>query len=503
MTKKLKKEWGYLIPLILSIILGVRKGFSPDTYNKYVYLLFSGGAIGAFACVSLSSRKVFSQKVEKVCKAVCLFMPFTVATIDNDTYWIIAVGRNVILHGFDRIDRINFYHFHSIVQQWLVAVSFASVDRLFGLKGIVVISGLIGLLLVLVTYKAVENSKIPWTITFCTMTAFMIFLTSRPFMISALLLAVEYLEYRKNKLWMIPLTGILFINVHMALWPMQILLLGTLLVESLFERTLSLGKIICVALIVPLSVLNPYGMEGFMYPFHIMSKNISYIGEMASPFSYLSTASIVMMVELSFSVLVIIIALVRRKKLRIGPVIALAGTMAMACTAGRHVILTGIPLPYVLSDFASGETVKRKERAGQVISGAMIAMMCCCCFFMGVNNGRNIYEKAFNTLDNYQRGVLYTGMDAGGYAAYRGYHSYIDARTEPHYELYNGKFDYWDEYINSLRHGAEGIVEKYHFNYALCLRDIDDSMIKEMKKHKAKVIYSDKNCILYMAVEKN
>lgn len=494
--KMLKKQWIYAIPIAVSAIVGIRKGYDPDVYDKYVSLWLILTGMFAFACVGLSSRRVFSPVFEKAAKIVCLFIPFAVCTIDMDTFWIVSVGRNILKYGFDKVDRINFYHFHSIAQQWLTAVTFAGIDHIAGMRGLMVFTALIGFLFTAVTYQTVRDIKIPWTITLCVMVVYMHYLSSRPFMISALLLAVEYLEYRRKRYWLIPVTGILFINVHMALWPMEILLLGTLLVESLFERTLSIEKVVCVGLIIPASLLNPYGVEGFIYPFHILSKNLSYISEMASPVKYFSVGSITFALEVLFIVQGAFTTIRQKKKFRIGPLIALAGTLGMTLTAGRHIVLTCIPLPYVLGNFATGEQPPRKDMVGQVMAGFALLCLCVVSFTDMKNNVEVPYKKAFDVLDRQPKGVLYTGMDPGGYASYRGYHPYMDARTEPHYKIYNGKFDWWDEYIMSMGN-AKTIINKYKFDYVLCVNNVDFSMQKEMKRMHSKVLYRDSRCTLY------
>lgn len=491
-----KKQGVIALSVLLSAIVVLGKGYAVDTYDKYVALWLILAGLLAFACVILSSRKIFSPMFEKIAMVASVSIPFLTANVDMDTFWIVSVGRNILKHGFDGIDRINFYHFHSIAQQWLTAVTLAEIDRYLGRCGLIFFTGVIGLLFAYVTYQAARETKIPWTVTLCVMVVYMHFLSTRPFMISALLLAVEYLLFRRGKYWMIPVTGILFINIHMALWPMQILLLGTLLVEAFFEKRLTLEQIICVALVVPAALLNPYGQEGFLYPFSIMSKNLSYLTEMASPLRYFTVCSTTFIMELLFVGQIVVSSVWHKKRMRIGPLIALAGTMGMTATAGRHVVLTCIPLPYILAEFASGEKAEGKEKVGMVMSATVIACLLVASYTDVINKEQIRYQKAIDVLDGQPSGVLYTGMNAGGYASYRGYHPYMDGRTEPHYLAYNHEFDWWDEYLRSMG-DAKPLVEKYRFDYALCDRDVDGAMITEMKKRHAKVLYSDSSCVLY------
>lgn len=65
--------------------------------------------------------------------------------------------------------------------------------------------------------------------------------------------------------------------------------------------------------------------------------------------------------------------------------------------------------------------------------------------------------------------TLYTGFNNGAYMEWRGYKPYIDARPEIYQKDINGVFDYYDEYMQTMKPDADmgGFLAKYGFTHLI------------------------------------
>ena len=456
---------------------------------------------------------------EKLSKIMLLFVPLYSTNFDNDTYWMIAVGRNLIKYGHDGIDRINFYSFHSIAQQHTLDIIFAWLDKWggrFAVVGFTIFCCYLGEIFV---YRMMKRRiSAPGIATYTAIALLEPYMTTRALCFSSMLLIAEfiilddYAHYGRNRLFIIPLISLVFINIHMALWPMQIVFLGTFIAEWIIRRLRKKEecfRILPILGLIPLmlgaSFLNPYGLEGFLYPFGTYTHDISFITELHSSFQ---THPIFIMPLLTVTIYIFASKDVLHR-ISFSSASGFAGTFLMAAKNLRHISLTPVAASSIVSEtlrgYPLGEASHFEKRAAQILptiicAGAII-------YIGGFSHYLTVskYKGAFDYLKAQNEEIRpYTSLNTGGYAAYRGIKGYMDARTEPHYKNYNHQFDWFNEYLDVYygRKPISGLIRKYHFNYVV----LDKSTTYEKRYFKvhpwtASCVYHDENAEVWRVTE--
>lgn len=183
-----------------------------------------------------------------------------------------------------------------VLTQWGGSLFYYTVHQMFGLDGLRITRVILGLL-ILAIFFVYSSRKIPYALSL--FLTFIIFfpIESRSFLrpdffnftfIQIFLIAL--FAHRDAKtwkpLWTIPLTGIVWVNIHIGSFMYGFLTMGIFLFHyfiqyiqarnakneteshDLFRKLEQLGAVTVIYLI--LFFLTPYGLEGFLYPFKVL-----------------------------------------------------------------------------------------------------------------------------------------------------------------------------------------------------------------------------------------
>jgi hypothetical protein len=320
-----------------------------------------------------------------------------------------------------------------------------------------------------------------------------VFWSPRPQMFSfALGAAVLYLLhlYKRrqiDRLWLIPLLIVLWVNLHGGFAIAFILLLGTIAGEVLGNllgdtrpsvvRGARLGKLVGVtAVSVPLVALNPYGLRMLAYPFDTVGIGAlqDFIQEWATPdFHEAQTWPFLLLL------LGIIAAFgISGRRADWTDLTLVAGTAAMALLAGRNIALFALVATPVLTRHLDawlterGWQVRPRRRIGGrmlvvnwvllgvIVAGAMVKASAA----LGRETMREAQAELFPVeLAAYLEqtrpaGNLFNSYNWGGYLIFAAPQVpvYVDGRTD----LYNDEFlrQYLDVLL--LRHEWEASLER-------------------------------------------
>lgn len=215
-------------------------------------------------------------------------------TIDNDTYYLLALGRSIHADGIPTTDPLIMDgNYPVVIQQWLYAFLLWSLYQATGLLGTYLVSMAAGFLILLVFYRLcvlVSDGNIALCRVLTVYFALFFYpiisgAAVRPQVFSsALLICALFLLERVARgvsrpqalLSLVPLS-ILLINLHAAMWPFLPFLIGVYLLESLLpqhslekyfltqrhpEKNFLLGSLLAVLLA---GLLNPYGSGAMLY----------------------------------------------------------------------------------------------------------------------------------------------------------------------------------------------------------------------------------------------
>lgn len=199
---------------------------------------------------------------------------------EGDLWWHIKVGeqalREMQVPGFDEFTFTAFQSEYLFSYSWLSAVCFYVVYKLFGLSGLVLVQALTGTtIFALLLRECVRQGVAPSFSAVLTLFCFLGYYSfgsirsqifSFLFFCLFFLLCRNYLTQGQNRLWLLPVVMIAWINSHGA-WVIGIVLLGIFLGSLLLERwwnpTLELSlrpMLVWTAVTLLVLPLNPEGL---------------------------------------------------------------------------------------------------------------------------------------------------------------------------------------------------------------------------------------------------
>ncbi|QWR77906.1 tetratricopeptide repeat protein [Candidatus Magnetomonas plexicatena] len=166
---------------------------------------------------------------------------------DTDIFYHLSGGRYITTHM--KIPTTSYFSFVSpqrmwVDYYWLFQVFTYKIYSLFGSFGLVFVRSLIFLVTELIVFMFLlkgKNKSLPY-VTFIFSMYFLLLLPrglqSRPHAVSYLCVAVfiYILEFKREKIWLLPVIAALWVNFHGIEYPVMILIAGTYLFEAYVSR---------------------------------------------------------------------------------------------------------------------------------------------------------------------------------------------------------------------------------------------------------------------------
>ena len=429
-----------------------------------------------------------------------LFVSINCFRIDNDFWFLINLGKNILNNGFTRIEPFTIHNdFSFIIQQWLSDVIFYIIYSKFGVYGMMIFLSILICIIVTLIYKlcmlASENNvKISTTITIIiTFLLNMYFITTRPQVFDILLLLCElyllelYVIKNNNlSLFLLPIVSLLMINLHSSLWLMLFVFLLPYFAEKILLKSKYKLKPLIISTIIMLLVglINPYGLDSIKYLFS--SYGITEINEAVAEMQPLTVTLAIGYYIITF--LVFISYYINKGDNKLRYLFLFLGTCYLGLSHYKGILffLVGIVLSLSnnLNHLVKEEGIQEKYYKLKTSNLVIIIFMMCCVLLFGINlyslnineySKVELYDIANYLDDNADKNIkLYTGYNVGGYLEYRGYKCYIDARAEVFLKANNKKEDIFMEYYNLQKNqlNINSFLNKYNFDY-LVVRSSD------------------------------
>lgn len=184
---------------------------------------------------------------------VLLIVFFTISivpkTFQNDTFYTIAIGKQIIEHGLDDVEHFSWHEgLDYQTPHWFFDYITGLIYNVFGLEGIYILVCALSAILMLVIYFNMVNKGINWVIAYIStmVTAYLLkdyVFTARAQVLSYLLFFIEiiliegFLKY-KSKWDAIALfiVSVLIANIHAGAWPMFFILFLPYIGEYVLEQ---------------------------------------------------------------------------------------------------------------------------------------------------------------------------------------------------------------------------------------------------------------------------
>lgn len=461
-------------------------------------------------------KKVFKKIKEKIAKYhppkpvlfLYFFIPIIIAVsraivLDNDIWFLLNTGKYVVNNGFPITEPFTIHsNFSFIVQQWLTDVIFYFIHHLFGGWGLFILTMLLFLLILFISYKLcmlVSENRMHLSVLLSSIMGFLytlFYVRSRPQMFDfiiflSLFYCLETYIRKKNTkyLYILPVLSILLINLHASVWFLLFLFTLPYLIDTYSFKILCFRSekyerkplLLAIFFMFISGLINPYGIDSIAYIF--TSYNSVYINntvnEMKAPI--INTAQGLFIYTTIFLVLLIFMCN-KKKEIKVRYFLLFLGTTYLSlCNikSYSYFITTSI---FFLGDYLKEyfEIYKEKYYYSKIfkikyaICLSILFLLLAGTVYMNYSN----FEKtALTPIVDYmekklhidKESKIYTMYDDGGYVEYRGYKAYIDPRAEIFLKKNNKKEDIFKEYYK-LQLGQENCKDfllKYDFDYLI------------------------------------
>lgn len=184
--------------------------------------------------------------------------------IDPDFGWHLATGNLILKSGFPKTDPYSYTmpSFPIIEYEWLVDVTFAKLYPIVGLPGISILFSALFLSAVLISVSGSKKLKIPLFV--IGISSLIPFFSVSPKIFSWLLFPVFIIAVYSKTFWkkywlLIPLTIVLWTNLHGSFPEALVILSVVFICKSFRERRIWLKGLMVTFLSLLATLINPYG----------------------------------------------------------------------------------------------------------------------------------------------------------------------------------------------------------------------------------------------------
>lgn len=301
--------------------------------------------------------------------------------VDNDTYYLLALGREISEGGIPYTDPLIMDgDYPVVIQQWLYAWIMWSIYSITGLAGPYAVTIAAGFGILSVFYflcrMVSDNDETVSRVTTVMFTlAFfklIIGMSVRPQTISSLILisALFLLEKvarggtRPQALWLLPVASVVLVNLHASMWPMLGVIVCVYALDAWFSEHIASEHFIpqrrcpwepfVFALfgIILTGFINPYGLGAMLYSVQA-NIGVAHLHETIAEMGPLSLSGI--RGGLIFFIMFALTAAYARKEVPLRYVLLSAGTAFMALIALRssqHFFILGFfPIAFLLRGY--------------------------------------------------------------------------------------------------------------------------------------------------------
>ncbi len=455
-------------------------------------------------------QKLFSKSNLKVVLCVLLPVLFTLLTrshIDNDSFDMLAQGRELFNHGIYHQDALSMHEgLEIVVQNYGITILYWLAYSAFGAPSLYLYIIIASIIISILLYKinmVLTNRRQNMSLFFMLLTSFLLsffgFMTSRPQLISYIifLLLIYLLElYSKTKnpkcLFFIPLLSLIQINLHASLWLMLPIVTGCYIIDFLSKGQKIKPLVICLIVLCLVGLINPYGPK--MISFIIGSYSDGYMHK------YIQELQAFRPLEGTFPILyfAILLSIIpcfysKRKDMQLKYLLLYFGLLPLGLNTikGMSQFILVMFFPIITSyKTVHLDIIKLKQTTkNTLIYGGTIASVFLFAFLLIKklpkiqNYPSRIMKDTIDILDTKVAEAsqeksdlkIYVGFNQGGYAEFRGYKPYIDPRAEVFLKTNNKKEDIFKEYyeLTTGRQDKTEFLKKYDFDYVLTTGEVD------------------------------
>ena len=491
----------------------------------------------------MDDKYKFRIRIFSVITIIMLCIATTVKEFQNDTFYIIKLGEDILKNGVDLVD-----HYCWVADlaytypHWLYDIFIYLIFDNFNYFGVYVSSILLFILLIMITYKIqlkVNNNEfLAMFIAFLSIAGLCMFATARSQLVTIILyiLEVYFIEKltcssKKKYIIFLSLISLVIANVHATIWMFTFVLYLPYIVSYLvykfinskyFKKKFESKKIIIEEIKNIKLVVISFVVSLFMGIFSPSRICYTYIFRVMMGVSqdYIREHASMIIIEhplfIAFSLVLLLILIFGEVKIYLKELFMICGLMLMSLISIRHVIFFyTIGLFYIsilVMRYLNSKKDKTLDILGVLLIKNKVIYLCMYLIVFGafIYKYSEVYDTKYVPSSIYPVGVvkyindnldvdnlrLYNDYNYGSYLLYNDIPVFIDSRCDLYLPEFNGLkyniflddmeiIDNYEEKFNFYG-VSHVVVNKEEVFYKIL---VNDNNYKE--------IYSDDNFILY------
>lgn len=484
---------------------------------------------------------------------ICLIIfsiSLTTKTLQNDTFYSIAIGKHISEYGIDNIDTFSWHNLSYTYPHWLYDLGISVLYNIAGMNGIylstIILSCILGITVYFVGRKITQNEITSFVSTIATMVILRAFITARAQLVTFILFTLEILfielflesSTRKRKILnavALFLIDVLIANIHTAVWPFFFILfmpyIGEYIIsvlvtskkEVIFEKvTLDRNKnqkfLILVMIICLFSgLLTPIGDAPYTYLYKTLRGNSTIHIQEHLPMVLSENIYAMLIFAIYFALLIF-----TNLKVRLKDIFMTFGLMILSLFSLRQfsmfALIGGLSINLMFSNLwkekspQDYEIVLKKLTTKCGTLFIIVATLLYSSIFFIYNGNRpyidtSLYpEEATKWLKQnleVENIRLYNEYDFGSYLLYEGVPVFIDSRADLYTPEFNEGQDILSDFFatSGLTVHYEETFEKYNITHIMIYNNSMLSIFLS-KDENYKIIYVDDCVIIYERLEK-
>ncbi len=210
----------------------------------------------------MDKNKKIKFNILAICLIILLAFAISPVTMQNDTYYTIKIGEEIIQNGIDMQDHFSWHeNLPYTYPHWLYDVMIYLIYSFSGFAGIyistVVLSSILGVLVYYINNRLSKNNFISLIVTLLVLYLLKDFIAARAQLVTFILftLTIFFIEMfinTKKKRYLIPLIiiPILIANLHVAVWPFYFILFLPYIAEWIACFMIELNIIVRIKILI-------------------------------------------------------------------------------------------------------------------------------------------------------------------------------------------------------------------------------------------------------------
>ncbi len=210
----------------------------------------------------MDKNKKIKFNILAICLIVLLAFAISPVTLQNDTYYTIKIGEQIVQNGIDMQDHFSWHeNLPYTYPHWLYDVMMYLIYSFSGFAGIyistIILASILGILVYYINNKLSKNNFISLIVTLLVLYLLKDFIAARAQLVTFILFVltiffIEKFVHTSKKRYLIPLIiiPILIANIHVAVWPFYFVLFLPYIAEWFVNIVIELDIVVKIKILI-------------------------------------------------------------------------------------------------------------------------------------------------------------------------------------------------------------------------------------------------------------